>query len=139
MGSEASLWKTVQKNMKSRWEAQRIENPVGPGTPDVYYTMKSNGSMGWIELKHEHKWPKRTSTTLKVDHFTPQQRNWLRRHEKAGAKVFVLIQVEKDYFLIDGTTAADCIGDWTKEDFMEYSLAYWPNRISYTDLEWYLS
>lgn len=142
MGSEAGLWKTVQKNMGDKWKVQRVENMVGPGTPDVYYTLIS-GDMGWLELKHEKEWPKRATTALKVDHFTPQQRGWLRRHGGFGAKVFVLIQVDKQYFLLDWEEAQNIGGKhwdpkyskrpWTKEDYEELTYK-WERRINYSEL-----
>jgi hypothetical protein len=137
MGSEVSLWKTVSRNMRGKWIAQRVENAVGPGTPDVYYTM-NNGAMGWIENKHAHTWPKRKTTPLKLDHFTIQQRKWIERHGKAGATVYVLLQVRSEYFLLDYEESRN-IGEWTKRDYRIHSNYYWYSRIDYNELEQILS
>lgn len=133
MGSESSLWNTVRKNMKGRWEAERVENPASPGTLDVYYTMNS-GIMGWVELKHVHTWPKRDSTIIRVKHFSPQQKSFLRRHGRVGGNVKVLIQIEKDYFLFPWKSALR-IGEMVKEEFFENCQAHWKNRIDYNQLE----
>lgn len=148
MGSEASLWKTVSKNMKEFWEVQRVENLVGPGTPDVYVTMNT-GNMVWIENKHAHKWPKRSSTPLNIDHFTPQQRSFIRRHGAKGANVFILLQVDTDYFLLDHTEAPNIGGphwdsrfstrSWTKQDYLDGCSYHWKGRIMYDELVFILS
>lgn len=147
MGSEAGLWTTVKKNMKNHWEPQRVENAAGPGTPDVYYTLNS-GIGGWVELKHAHKWPKNSNTALKIEHFTPQQRSWLRRHGKLGANVFVLLQVENQYFLLDWNDAQNIGGEywnsqfstkeWTRGDY-ESLATKWFRSIDYSELIFLLS
>lgn len=133
MGSESSLWSTLRKNMKEYWEPERVENPAGPGTPDVYITMKANGKMHWIELKHVHKYPKRATTIIKVDHFSPQQKSFIRRHSKYGGSVWVMIQIEKDYFFFHGFNALN-IGELTKEEYFTGADRVWKNRINYTEL-----
>lgn len=144
MGSESSLWKTLNNNMGKRgkdyWEPCRVENPAEPGTPDVYVTIKDVGrfSMNWIELKHTHSWPKRSTTVLKIDHFTPQQKGWIRRHTRAGARVWLIIQVARDYFLFQGL---DCllVGELTKEGYYKKCYRSWKNRIDYLELKECLS
>lgn len=134
MGSEGSLWKTLDKNMRKLWTHQRVENPAGPGTPDLYVTM-NNGTMNWIELKHVHQWPKRDNTPVRVDHFTPQQKSFLRRHGKLGANVYVLIQIERDYFLLPWQYALQ-IGELSKEDYLELAkdkIWHWHGRLDYKD------
>lgn len=133
MGSEKSLWNTLQRNMKNTWEAEHVFNPEGPGFPDVYFTIKASGVMGLMELKHEHKWPKRTATTLKIKHFTPQQRGFMRRHGRIGANICLLLQVDKDYFLMDWKTAL-LIGDLVKDDYYNHQrIKVWKNRINYQE------
>lgn len=130
MGSERSLWKTLDRNMKEYWEAERVENPVGPGTPDLYVTMKANGNMHWIELKHVHGYPKRATTIVDVDHFTPQQRSFIRRHSRIGANVWVLIQIHRDYFLFHGMNALK-VGKLTREGYFIHADYKWSGKIDY--------
>lgn len=138
MSRESSLWKTVKNNMKDKWEATRVENNISLGTPDVYYTIIQTGTMGWIELKHKKQWPKREKTKIKIDHFTPQQRNFLKNHGKLGANVFMLLQVDRDYLLFDWTIAKD-FGTLDKVELIDRSILHWENHIDYNELESYLN
>ena len=138
MGSESSFWRTLDKNMKEHWIAERIENSAKQGTPDVYFTMKATGKMGWIELKYAHKWPRRPSTPMRFKHFTPQQKNFFRRHTKYGGRLYIMIQVQRDYFLFKGSDYS-LIGDTIRSDMEWYSLSWWKNRIDYEDLVFFLS
>lgn len=137
MGSEGSLWKTVRKNMKGHWQPTRVENPANPGTPDIYFTMKKNSAMGWIELKHVPEWPKRETTTLKIKHFTPQQRVFIKVHGELGANIYVLLQVARDYFLLEWDLALK-IGTLTRGDLFREAY-WWKNRIDFRDLIFLLS
>lgn len=137
MGCEKSLWRTIQKNMKGRWEADRVENPANPGMPDVYFTLKKTGTMGWIELKYAHEWPKRETTPLKLKHFTKQQRSFFRRHGEIGANLFILLQVDREYFLLNYPVCL-AIGTLTRTDYPIKSIGYWENRIYYDQLEYLL-
>lgn len=131
--SENALWNTVRNNMKKYWIPQRIENLAEAGIPDVYYTMKLDGSGGWIELKHVPSWPKRETTALKIKHFTKEQMAWIRKHGRAGARVFVLLQVERDYFLLKWDEALN-IGKWKKSEYLKISkFRRWKNRIDYKE------
>jgi hypothetical protein len=134
MGSEKSLWRTIQKNMIDRWEADRVENPANPGTPDVYFTLKQTGTMGWIELKYAHEWPKRETTPLKLKHFTKQQRSFFRRHGELGANLFILLQFDREYFLLD-YPACLAIGTLTRKDYIIKSIGYWKSYIDYEQFE----
>lgn len=91
-------------------DAIAVENSAYPGTPDVAYIG------GWIELKEADEWPKKPQTPLRLSHFTRHQRAWIRRHVEKGGTAFVLLKVGKsEWFLIDGKTAADMLGNSTRE------------------------
>lgn len=132
MGSESSLWRTLNKNMKERWQAERIESFVSCGVPDIYFTLMDS-DMGWMELKHLHEWPKRESTIVKIEHYTPQQKNWIRRHGIKGANVSLLLQVGHEYMLYDWPIAVD-INNYVKKDMIYLAMGYWKNRIDYDKL-----
>jgi len=132
MGSESSLWRAVSKNMQGRWIAERMENLVASGTPDVYFTLVQCGTMGWLELKHAHEWPKKPKTPLKIKHYTKEQKAFIKRHGYIGANIFVLLQVEKEYFLNDWGLALR-IGTLTRDQLKELSLGYWMHRVDYTE------
>jgi len=64
-----------------------VENPAHPGTPDV------NCTAGWVELKCLDELPVRPSSVVRVKHFTPQQRVWLRRRWEANRRAWLLLRV----------------------------------------------
>ncbi len=90
-------------------DACSVENPALPGTPDVQHID------GWLELKFLEEWPKREDTTVRIEHFTPQQRCWLLQRFLACEKrktnhgqVFLLLYVAetREHMLFDAETAA---------------------------------
>lgn len=105
--AEADMWRKLDAAFKGNfYDFQRVENAVGPGTPDVSYSMKvateDRGmgrftyahTEGWIELKEMKQFPpERTSTIFRVPHYTPQQRIWLMRRDRAGGNVWILLRV----------------------------------------------
>ena len=91
-----------------------------PGYPDIEFVG------GHIELKYVPAYPKRKYITpIRCAHFTPIQRAWIRRRAKYGGRVFVLIRVEDDWFLLPGSKAANHLGlDWVRRDLITNSLYY---------------
>jgi hypothetical protein len=99
------------------WDPHRVENSVGPGTPDIEYIG------GHIESKQMPRWPKRLKTVFKVPHYTPQQRSWHIGRCEAGGRCHVVIQVETTVLVFDARLAAQHLGiDWTKGDMLGYAL-----------------
>jgi hypothetical protein len=82
----------------------RIENGLASGTPDVNYVE------GWVELKHKHEWPVRQQTPLTIDHFTTEQRVWLKRRWHRGGQAWLLLRVDRAIMLFDGWTAGHHVG-----------------------------
>jgi hypothetical protein len=103
MGREASVWSTFKDHMTKYGHFDRIENMVGRGRPDVNYCVR--GHSGDIELKCLPEFPKRLTTVVACDHFTPQQRNWIRKRARAGGSVFVFIKIEQWWALLPGEWA----------------------------------
>ena len=101
-------------------DAVPIENSVAKGTPDVNYLF------GWIELKWLRAWPLRPTTPVRIDHFTKEQRLWLRRREFRGGNAFLLLQCRKEWLLLSGTVAAEVVGHSTKEELIAHSILYLP-------------
>lgn len=102
-------------------DAISVENRAYPGTPDVNYIG------GWIELKWLRRWPKGYwDNIVHVDHFTPQQRVWLKRRWRRGGRAFLLLQAQGlNWFLFDGETAAHKVGRCTGEELQKYALQSW--------------
>lgn len=102
--SEVSMSKRVMRALKKEGlDPVRVENPVHPGTPDV------NHIEGWIELKWVRAAPV-NGGVVKVDHFTPQQRNFLRRRCRHGGDAHLLLKVGQCWMLFKGDVAADIVG-----------------------------
>ncbi|MCK9231141.1 MAG: hypothetical protein RBS96_02535 [Dehalococcoidales bacterium] len=133
MGSENGLKKTLYRKLRGLWIPTDIESPCSPGVPDIYYTNRVYKRMGWVELKYIHRWPINSQRILKVEHFTPQQKNWIRLNHKAGARVFLMIQVGKDYLIFDGETAQN-VGAMNKHEMFVMALKSWSNRINSQEL-----
>ena len=115
MAGESTMRSRVCKIL-SRFDAQAVENRVGPGMPDVYTTA------GWIECKRTKAFPKREGTPVKLDHeLLDTQRVWLRRHARRGGKAWVLTQIGHDFYLHPGDWAADNLGTATRSMLGEYA------------------
>ncbi len=90
-------------------DAKSVENLAFPGTPDVQHID------GWLELKFLEEWPKRETTTVQIEHFTPPQRCWLyerylacQKRKTNHGQVFLLLYVAetREHMLFDAQTAA---------------------------------
>lgn len=107
---EQNQRKVLVRAMNARGlDATSVENPACPGTPDVQYID------GWLELKFLEEWPKRAETTVRIEHFTPQQRCWLLRRfltcqkrKTLHGQVFLLLYVAetREHMLFDAKIAA---------------------------------
>lgn len=107
-----------------------VENSACPGTPDVAH------ALGWIELKQVPRWPARADTPLRVPHFRPEQKLWIRRWTAAAGhdSVTVLLRVGSEWVLLPGRWAADYLGTTKKETVLGFALVYWPKGFRPTDL-----
>lgn len=108
-----------------------VENLVAPGTPDINGCF--DGVEFWIELKHIPAWPKRASTKIKIDHFTQQQKLWLRRRCKSGGQAYLLIQCQRDWILVWGEKAWN-LGLWNFFELQENALGTFSNFINFHEL-----
>lgn len=93
---------------KAGQDATSVENPACPGTPDIQFID------GWIECKFIEDWPARPETTVRIEHFSPQQRCWLlRRHVSCSkrnvyrgyAYLILYVAKTKEHLLFNGETA----------------------------------
>lgn len=108
--------------------AVAVENPACPGTPDVNYIE------GWIELKWLRHWPVRPETIVRIPHFTSQQRIWHFRRRRAGGQSWFLLQVRKEWLLIDGAVAALTVNKSTRIELLHNTSAYWSDGLPESDL-----
>ncbi len=122
--SEKQLKKRFVNLLKKlEWDPYSVESPCSGGIPDV------NFIHGWVELKCVKEWPKRGGP-LRIPHFTPQQRVWMRKRwraygEEIGYGVWMLLQVDSDYLWFDGDTASFIVGNVDKRKLIESAVAHW--------------
>lgn len=116
--SESDQRSKVTKALKAQG-AFAVENPCLPGTPDVNYID------GWIELKWLRGWPKRESSPVTIDHYSPQQRVFHVEHWRKGGAVHLLLQVRGTWLLFDGPTAARIVGKVTRAELEAAALEHW--------------
>ena len=104
-------------------DAVSVENKAYPGTPDVNY------KEGWLELKWLRSWPKNCDKRpLVIKHFKKEQRVWLKRRWNAGGNVFLLLQINRnDWLLFDGKTAANIVGTANRPELFKAALRTWKN------------
>ena len=125
MAHEAQLWATLRDAMKPHGHFDRIENMVGVGRPDVNYCLR--GVTGDIELKHVTTWPRSPDTPLAVPHYTSVQRVWANARLRAGGRVYVLLQVERRYLLLNAWWTRTALGKTaTKRDILNADMLLQP-------------
>lgn len=105
MAGERNLWNTMRTHMKPLGVVERVENSAGAGTPDVTYCLA--GVSGWVELKALDDWPVRPATTISIPKLKKEQVEWLSRWHKAGGRAYMLLQVQRQYVLLDPMTTRD--------------------------------
>lgn len=100
---------TAMKWLRPYGDVQRVENRVGPGTPDMNGV--TNGAEWWIENKWLHHFSSRGGPVL-LPKFRPEQRVWMRRRGQAGGRVFLLLGIERPhlYLLFGWQTAVERLG-----------------------------
>lgn len=100
MTSETALWKATKKYLSPFGTLIRIENRVDIGTPDIVYCLKflhRPSATGVIELKEADR-PARETTPVDVG-LSREQSHWLSAWKASGGRAFVLLQVQRAYFL----------------------------------------
>ncbi len=96
MKPEKKMWAKLSAAMGYGWHAQRHEDSISRGIPDVSFGARQ--VQGWIELKVLPRWPS-LNRIVKLEKFTPQQKAWLiNRGQFAGACWFLLC-VKKEWLL----------------------------------------
>jgi hypothetical protein len=119
--------------MGTRWDVQSHEDIHSEGIPDLSYGV--DGVNGWIELKQIKQWPVMEKTTVKPEHYTAQQVNWLRRRGKKGGFCYILVKVGKDdYFLFSWQEARLLKNGITKEDYFLDCIKHWSKNIDTKEL-----
>jgi hypothetical protein len=116
MRIERNFWTYLSKAMGKLWDAQRHEDKLTCGIPDVSYAIE--GQSGWIELKCLEKWPS-SNIIVRVPHLTPYQKLWLFLRGNHG-HAFLFLKVDRDYLLFDGRDIME-VGKVKKDDLIRLS------------------
>lgn len=87
---ENATGKTAMRHLRKHGDVNRVENRVGPGTPDMNGCIQ--GHEFWIENKWLDHFPRHGGVVL-IPKFRQDQRAWMHRRGKAGGKVFLLLGV----------------------------------------------
>jgi penicillin-binding protein-related factor A (putative recombinase) len=112
MGLEQNLWKWLKKEVQPLVAQKdlhicRVENPVGPGYPDVEGCYKGIGFH--LELKAVER-PKKNETLITLRHMRQRQIIWLEKRWRAGGSAWVLLRIGQRegarIYLLPGNTAA---------------------------------
>lgn len=129
---EGTFWDYLRKGMKGYWDAQRHEDKLSKGIPDVSYGLWGTG--GWVELKYLHGWPKQEKTIVKIDHYTTEQRRWLRNRGKHTDHCWLFLRVGAGDFLLFDWQQAQMVGKQTKGQLIKNCYLRWEGRIDFEEL-----
>ena len=137
MSGEKTLWRYVQRNLKNRWDAQRHEDSISRGIPDVSYAIE--GADGWIELKSLDQWPVRPGTPVHI-RITPEQVAWLEtRGDAGGGRCFVLLRVGREHLLVRWCRCRSLLRDTiTQAEIRATAEVSWEVGIDWDKLLWHL-
>ena len=112
--------------------AQRLENLVGEGVPDVVLHLRDNGSCCFIELKCRVLMPARNTTPVFTGSYglRPEQVAFIYGRAAAGARIWILGQCGDWLVLVHGRYARD-LGSMTADDLI--LTADWYGAVRKTD------
>jgi hypothetical protein len=113
-------------NQTLECHAVAIENKLETGTPDVNYCVY--GAEGWLELKSIPSFPKHSNTVVRIEHFTLDQRRWIKHRQNVGGRAGVVLQVGDEVFLFMDITAV-VIGTLTEDQIRKRCTASWKRSI----------
>lgn len=142
--TESALWKYLNRIMHQHWVADRIENKVGTGLPDIAYHLAPNqhrkGRHGWIELKTGRIITTQSGvfdqfSKVRLNHpLSARQARWIATRGKMTDSVFVMIGLEpvKTYVLLSWRDVEQIVikGGMGAQPFnLAPYTAVWGNRI----------
>lgn len=121
--TEKTMRNRVTEQLKKRgMDICNHEDGVNLGVPDQSYGV--DGVEGWVELKHEDKWPVRADTIARMKRYTDAQRFWILNRGKAGGRCFLLLQVGTDWLLF-GHMGAQLVGKVDRATLESICLMKW--------------
>lgn len=121
--AEKAFWAFLRDRMKHMGHLVRIENGTQRGCPDVNGCIR--GYEFWWELKEIPQAPRDNKAPLLIDHYTNEQRLWLRARGLAGGRAFLFLRVCKPtpvYLLFDHDYAYQYVGRVSMDELMHGAL-----------------
>lgn len=119
--SERSVVRRLVADLRRRGaHVQRIEDAVSAGIPDVNFCV--HGREGWVEVKWRSHWPRRPDTPVRTT-LSAIQTMWIEDRRRAGGRAWVLLQVERDVFLVDGNEAGELRNGLTRDQLRAVAVA----------------
>jgi hypothetical protein len=136
--TESLFWSSlVRPKLISFGKLKRIEDLIEKGTPDVVYCLSwlnEPAKMGWIELKKLRAWPGRSTTIVKLPHFTFDQVAFLESWGRKGAATFLLAQVGSDFLLFRWDVVREVQTGLCKVDLLDRACVYGINNFPTRDI-----
>lgn len=117
--NEKQLWAFIRSKCRGKWLAQRHEDRISVGIPDVSFAICGVGH-GWVELK-SISCQLSPSAIVKVPHFTESQRAWLSSFGAVGGGCFVVLAVN-GYILLLTSDAVSKVGQCTWGELVSMSI-----------------
>lgn len=104
----------------------RVENPCLPGTPDL--CIGYGGRCAWLEVKQLQCFPVRPATPVRIEHFTSEQRDWLREWGSAIDLCYLIVRVDRIGVYLFGWRSAAMVGSLNQYQWDEEALLFIPLR-----------
>lgn len=115
--NESDLFKRLKKATPG-FDWTRHEDKLTSGIPDSSYGFEGVG--GWVELKTYDCWPRDPNAPLKFHDLKPTQVNWAIRRGRKQRRVWFLVAVADDWFLIRWKYARQ-LGKLTRDELLSLS------------------
>jgi hypothetical protein len=124
MKPEQLMWQRLRTLMSPGWQADRHEDTLNAGVPDVsysYFFSVGRTVQGWIELKTLPDWPKLPETPVRIPHEKRfmRQKAWLRRR---GHGCFLLLWIRStNTWLLFHHDKVGGVGLWNRSELERQS------------------
>lgn len=123
---EQRFWDRARPRLLRTHWAERIENLVTVGMPDVVTLQHSSGRVRFVELKAVPRWPVRAATrVLGAKGLSQDQMNWHLQWRKAGGNTGILVGVGSyEQVYLDGAHADD-VNEMSRAELTKVGATDW--------------
>lgn len=83
---------------------------------------------GWIEFKHDHEWPKRWDTELRLG-IRPEQRIWNRQRWRHAQDNFFVMRIASDIYMFTGAHTDELYFPISRKRFESLWIGKWQRKI----------